>query len=303
MRELRRKYIRTHALMIFSVKGTKMDYIYKFLDSAIPFDFISYSFMKNALIAILISSPIFALLGTMIINKKMAFFSDAIGHSALCGIAVGVLFGFTNHSLSMILFAIAFSILLNFVKDRTTYGADTIISVFTSIALALGLTLLSLSGSFNKYNSYLVGDVLSISKNEILYLLVCLVLVIVLWIFAYNKINAESINRTLSKSKGINGVVFDYIFSAFIAVVIMLSIRWIGVLLINSLVILPAASGRNVSSNTRQYHFWTIIFSVVMSVTGLIVSYYIHVPTGPMIVIMLGCTFFVTFIIHAARKK
>ena len=65
-------------------------------------DFLEYAFMRNALLAILISSPIFALLGTLVVNKKMAFFSDAIGHSALCGIAVGVVFGFTSRSVSMV---------------------------------------------------------------------------------------------------------------------------------------------------------------------------------------------------------
>lgn len=280
-----------------------MNYIYELLNTLIPFSFISYSFMKNALLAIIISAPIFALLGTMIVNKKMAFFSDAMGHSALCGIAVGVLFGFTNHSLSMMIFAILFSVLLNFVKDRTSYGADTIISVFTSIALALGLTLLSFGGSFNKYNSYLVGDILSITSHEITYLFICLILVILLWIFTYNKINAESINSSLSKSKGINGKLYDYIFSAFISVVIMLSIRWIGVLLINSLVILPAAAARNISTNTRQYHIWTVLFSMIMGISGLITSYYIHVPTGPMIVLLLGGTFFITFITHSFTKS
>lgn len=280
-----------------------MNTIYHILDTIIPFDFISYQFMKNSLLAIVLSSPIFALLGTMVVNKKMAFFSDAMGHSALCGIAVGVLFGFTNHTLSMILFAILFSILLNFVKDRITYGTDTIISVFTSIALALGLTLLSMNGSFNKYSSYLVGDILSINQEQIVCLFVCLILVIVLWGFTYNKLSAESMNRTLSKSKGINGTVYDYLFSAFIAVVIMLSIQWIGVLLINSLVILPAASSRNISFNTRQYHFWAVLFSIVMGVAGLIISYYARIPTGPMIVLLQGITFFVTFLIHTIIKK
>ena len=119
--------------------------------------FLEYAFMRNALLAILVSSPIFALLGTMVVNKKMAFFSDAIGHSALCGIAAGVLFGFTSRSLSMIIFAILFSVLLNFVKDRTTYGADTIISVFASVAMSLGLLLLSRGGTCSKYSSSLLG--------------------------------------------------------------------------------------------------------------------------------------------------
>ncbi len=264
--------------------------------------FLQFEFMRNALLAILISAPVFALIGTMVVNKKMAFFSDAIGHSALCGIAVGVVFGFTNRSLSMVIFAVLFSLLLNLVKDRTTYGADTIISVFASVAMSLGLVLLSKGGNFNKYSSYLIGDILSITRTEILSLAVCLVLVIVFWIFSYNALSSDNLNRSLARSKGINGKLYDYIFSAFIAVVIMFSIRWIGILLINSLIILPAASSRNIAHNTRTYHIWSVVFSLICGISGLLVSYYQSIPSGPMIVLLLGGVFFVTFIIHSFGK-
>ena len=266
-------------------------------------DFLEYAFMRNALLAILISSPIFALLGTLVVNKKMAFFSDAIGHSALCGIAVGVVFGFTSRSVSMVIFAILFSVLLNFVKDRTTYGADTIISVFASVAMSLGLVLLSRGGTFNKYSSYLVGDILSITQTEIISLAVCLVLVIVFWLFSYNALSSDNLNRDLARSKGINGKLYDYIFSAFIAVVIMFSIRWIGILLINSLIILPAAASRNISRNTRAYHLWSVIFSVAAGIAGILVSYYTGAPSGPMIVLLLGGTFFISFTVHSFGKE
>lgn len=139
-----------------------MDVIYTVLEFLLPFEFIDYTFMKNALLAILLITPIFAILGTMIVNNKMAFFSDALGHSALTGIAVGMLLGISNINISMILFAVIFALLLNFIKNKTTYGADTIISVFSSIAIALGLAILAQTGNFNKYSSYLVGDILSI---------------------------------------------------------------------------------------------------------------------------------------------
>ena len=148
-----------------------MDVIYTELEFLLPFEFIDYTFMKNALLAILLITPIFAILGTMIVNNKMAFFSDALGHSALTGIAIGMLLGISNINISMILFAVIFALLLNFIKNKTTYGADTIISVFSSIAIALGLAILAQTGNFNKYSSYLVGDILSITPAEILYLL------------------------------------------------------------------------------------------------------------------------------------
>lgn len=279
-----------------------MQTVYNFLDTILPFEFMSYAFMKNAFLAILLSSPIFALVGTMIVNKKMAFFSDALGHSALTGIAVGVIFGITNRSLAMCLFAIVFAVLLNIVKDKTTYGADTIIGVFASVALSLGLAILSKSkGGFNTYQSYLVGDLLSISWEEVIYLFVALIAVLIFWFVTFNQLNAASISISLARSKGIKSKVSDYIFSAFIAVIVMLSIRWIGILLINSLIILPAAISRNISRNMRSYHLFSVISSLVAGIVGLIASYYISVPTGPMIVIILGIAFAISFVVK--RRK
>jgi len=165
--------------------------------------------MKNAFIAILLVSPIFAMLGTMIVNNKMAFFSDALGHSALTGIALGTLLGISNMNISMIIFAIIFALLLNWVKNRTSYGADTIISVFSSISIALGLAILAQTGSFNKYSSYLVGDILNISTSEIIYLVIAFVLVLIFWTKLFNKLTAISINPMLAKSKGINVKLID----------------------------------------------------------------------------------------------
>ena len=240
--------------------------------------------MKNALLAILLITPIFAILGTMIVNNKMAFFSDALGHSALTGIAIGMLLGISNINISMILFAVIFALLLNFIKNKTTYGADTIISVFSSIAIALGLAILAQTGNFNKYSSYLVGDILSITPAEMLF-----------WYFMFNKLNVISINKTLAKSRGINTKLIDNIFVILIAVIVMISIRWIGILLINSLLILPAAASRNIAKNMRSYHLLSVIFSMFSGIVGLILSYYWNIPTGPMIVIISGIIYFVTF--------
>ncbi len=272
-----------------------MDVIYTVLEFLLPFEFIDYTFMKNALLAILLITPIFAILGTMIVNNKMAFFSDALGHSALTGIAIGMLLGISNINISMILFAVIFALLLNFIKNKTTYGADTIISVFSSIAIALGLAILAQTGNFNKYSSYLVGDILSITPAEILYLFITFIAIMLFWYFMFNKLNVISINKTLAKSRGINTKLIDNIFVILIAVIVMISIRWIGILLINSLLILPAAASRNVAKNMRSYHLLSVIFSMFSGIVGLILSYYWNIPTGPMIVIISGIIYFLTF--------
>lgn len=238
----------------------------------------------------------------MIVNNKMAFFSDALGHSALTGIAIGMMFGIANTNISMIIFAIVFSIILNFVKHKTTYGADTIISVFSSIAIALGLAILSAQGNFSKYSSYLVGDVLGITVEELVYLAIAFVLVIGLWLILFNKLHTVSINSSLAKSKGINVALVDNIFVIMISIMVMLSIRWIGILLINSLLILPAAASRNVARNIREYHGIAVLISLISGLLGLVLSYYANIGAGPAIVIISGIFYFITFALKEKIK-
>ena len=202
----------------------------------------------------------------------------------------------------MIIFAIAFALLLNYVKNKTTYSADTIISVFSSIAIALGLAILAQTGNFNSYSSYLVGDILSITDTEIIYVFLVAVVVLIFWYFTFNKLHLISINTTLAKSKGVKTKKIDNIFVVLIAIVVMISIRWIGILLINSLLILPAASSKNIAKNMRWYHLYAVIFSLFSGIAGLILSYYFNIPTGPMIVIISGIIYFATLGIKGKVK-
>ena len=258
-------------------------------------EWLEYGFMKNALLAVLIITPLFGILGTMIVNKKMAFFSDSLGHSALTGIAIGAVLGMKDTTLSMILFAIVFALLLNKIAEKSTASTDTLISVFSSASMALGLAILSKGGNFSKYSALLVGDILSITRREILYLVAIFAVTLVFWVLAFNKLCAESVNVTLAKSKGIPVKVIENLFSILIALIVMLSIKWIGILLINALLILPAASSRNISQNMREYHFFSVVFSIFSGVLGLLVSYYTNVATGPMIVLIASVIYFSTY--------
>ena len=250
-----------------------------------------YDFMVSAFIAVLIITPLFGILGTMIVNNKMAFFSDALGHSALTGIAVGVVFGIPDTNLSMVIFGIAFALLLNWIKSKSTASTDTIISVFSSCCIAIGLAILSRGGNFSKYSSLLVGDILSITRREIVYLFLIFLATIVFWIVCYNRLQAISLHRTLAKSKHIRIRLIENLFSVFIALMVMLSIKWVSILIINALLILPAASSRNISENLREYHFFSILFSMFSGIVGLFISYYTNVATGPMIVIIASVIF------------
>ena len=163
-----------------------MSGIYALMDTLLPFEWLHYTFMKNALIAILLLTPLFGMLGTMAVDNKMAFFSDALGHSALTGIAIGVVLGWQSQMSAMLLFGILWAVLITFVKHHSKMSADTIISVFSSTSIALGLVVLSRGGAFAKYSSVLVGDVLSVAQSDLLALLLALAGTVVCWIFLFN---------------------------------------------------------------------------------------------------------------------
>lgn len=268
--------------------------LYTLLETILPVRWMSYDFMKNAFLALLIITPLFALLGTIIVNNKLAFFSDALGHSAFTGIGIGILLGISNTNFVMVVFAILFALALNKIKRKRTISTDTIISVFSSLGTALGLVILSKGGNFSKYSSLLVGDILSITTKEIVFLLGIFVITLLFWAIAFNQLHAISVNESLAKSKGIKVEWIDNIFVVIIALIIMLSIRWVGILIINALLILPAASSRNISDNMREYHAFSIIISMFSGILGLILSYYNSTATGPTIVLVASVIFFLT---------
>lgn len=279
-----------------------MTIVYDILETILPFSWVSYDFMKNAFIAILLITPLLGIVGTMIVQKKMAFFSDALGHSALTGIAIGVILGVGNTNISMIIFAVIFALLLNKIKSKQGIASDTIISVFASCSIAIGLIVLSYQGNFNNYSSLLIGDILSITTDEIKALLVVFVVTIVLWCVLYNKILFVSMNSALARSKGIKVDLIENIFVIIIAVIVMLAIKWIGILLINALMILPVATAKNISSNVREYHLFSVIFSLFSGISGLLVSYYMDVACGPVIVVYASVLFFLSYVVKYLQK-
>lgn len=271
-----------------------MDFLYSILDLILPFDFMRHAFMKNAFIAILLVTPLFGLLSTMVVSNRMAFFSDSLGHGAFTGLAIGILLGSNSPLISLIIFSIAFAFLITFVKNKSLAGADTIIGVFSSTAIALGLMILSRGGSFNKFSSYLIGDLLSITPEDLISLAIVTVLVILSWAWIFNPLLVMSINPSFARSRGINSLLIESIFAAMLAVIVAISIQWVGILIINAMLVLPAASARNVTNDVKHYHLISVMLALISGILGLIVSYYLNMATGATIVVILAIGFFMT---------
>ena len=258
-------------------------------------------FMKHALLAVLVISPLFGILSTMVVHSRMSFFSDALGHSAFTGMAIGALCGFNEPTWAAVLFALVFALLFNLVRRKSALASDTVIGVFSSTAVALGIFLSTLGGrSFTKFNSLLIGDILSVEPSKIGLLALILLVVVLLWVLSFNQLMLSAVHPALADSRGVKVFWQETLFSMAIAVVVTLSMTWVGLLVINSLLVLPGAAARNVARNMWQYHLFSLLGAVVAGVAGLMTSYYIGASAGAAITLYLAGWFLVTFLF---RKK
>lgn len=278
-----------------------MNFWYSLLDW-LPLPWLTLDFMKNALLAVLIMGPLFGLLSTMVVTGRMSFFSDALGHSGFTGIAIGVLCGAASPTWFAVALAVAFALLFSYVKSRTNQAAETVISVFSSTAVALGIFIATMNGSsFTKFNKYLIGDILSVTPGEIGLLAAVLLAVIVLWIFASNRLVLTAVHPQLASSRGIPVRGYETLFTVSIAVVVTLAMSWVGLMVINSLLVLPAAAARNVARNLREYHLFSVVLALIAGVAGLVTSYYLGSSTGAVISLYLAVFFAVTFLFRKRR--
>ena len=275
------------------------------LVSLLPFEWAAPDtmfFMKNALLGVLVITPLFGLLSTMVVESRMAFFSDALGHSAFTGMAIGALCGLSQPTWAAVIFSVVIALLFTLVRQRTSMASDTAISVFSSAAVALGIFLSTLGGqSFTKFNALLIGDILSVAPGEVGLMAVILALLVILWVTSFNQMMLSSVHQALADSRGIRVVWKNFLFTAAIAVVVTVTMRWVGLLVINALLVLPGAAARNIARNMPRYHLVSILGGLVCGIGGLMFSYYAGASTGASITILLAVWFFLTLLLRGKQ--
>lgn len=269
-----------------------MELIYSVLDALLPLAWMEYTFMKNALLAILLMTPLFGLLSTMVVSSRMAFFSDSLGHGAFTGIAIGALVGIFAPLTSLVLFSIAFALLITYIKHRTAASADTVIGVFSSTAIAVGLMIMSHGGGFSKFSPLLIGDILSITPADLAGLLAVDAVVFVGWILLFNRLLLLSVNASLARSRGVSIFAVEALFAALLAVVVAVSIQWVGILIINALLVLPGAAARNLAGSVKAYHLLSVLIALGAGLVGLFAAYYFGIAAGAAIVAAAALMFF-----------
>ncbi|WP_314826395.1 metal ABC transporter permease [Selenomonas noxia] len=280
-----------------------MELIYSVLDTLLPFSWMEYAFMKNALLAILLMTPLFGLLSTMVVSSRMAFFSDSLGHGAFTGIAIGAIAGIFSPITSLVLFSVVFALLITYIKHRTAASADTVIGVFSSTAIAVGLMIMSRGGGFSKFSPLLIGDVLSITPSDLAGLAAVDAVVLIGWILLFNRLLLLSVNSSLARSRGIFIFAVEAAFAVLLAVVVAVSIQWVGILIINALLVLPGAAARNLARSVKEYHAISTVLALFSGLIGLFAAYYLGIAAGAAIVAAASLFFFLSLAFRARFQR
>lgn len=252
----------------------------------LAFSWMKYDFMRHAFLAILMICPALSLLGTMVVTNRMAFFSDALGHATLTGVALGVLAGLKDPLLGMLAFSLLLAVAIIWSGEKGGSSEDTVIGVFCSAAVALGVVILSKGGGFYRYSRYLVGDILAITPQQLASLAALMLMVLLVWLLFFNPLFLTWFNGSVAATRGIRTFWVKTWFAALLALTITFSIQWLGILVINALLVLPSAAARNVASTMSSFHLLAVAIGLVGGIIGLISSYYMDTATGATVVVI-----------------
>jgi len=265
-----------------------------------------YSFVINALLCALLIGPLLGGVGTMVVAKRMAFFSQSIGNAAMTGVAIGVMLGesYTEPYISMFGFCILFALLLNYTKGRTQLSSDTLIGVFLSVSLAVGASLLLfVSAKVNTHilEAVLFGSVLTVSNTDMNVLLVVTCVVLAFGIPLFNNMLLASLNPSLARARKVRVELMEYIFVLMITLLTVACLKIVGAVLVEALLLIPAAAARNVITSLRGFVILSMIISTVSCIAGVLIpmQFDLPLPSGGAIIMVAASFFILTTIIRA----
>ncbi len=260
-------------------------------------EFLTYPFIQRALVASIIVGILCPFVGNFVVLRRMSFFSDAIAHAAFAGIAAGILLDI-DLSIASLVVAILIAFVIGFLSERTSLSHDTVIGIAFSGAIASGMLIIGMMKGYRAdIFTFLFGDILAITGSDlVLIFCVGLLTVITLLIF-FKPLLQITFNRDLAHVEGINVRFFEYLLFFIIALVVTVSLKIIGIILVTSLLIVPSAAARNVAPSMKSLFLLSCIFGVLSGVIGLMCSVYLNTASGPTIVMSSIILFTLTMFI------
>jgi zinc transport system permease protein len=276
---------------------------------AIHYTFV-YAFVVNGLLCAFVIGPLLGGIGTMVVAKRMAFFSQAVGNAALTGVAIGVIIGesYTAPYMSMFSFCLLFALFLNFSKNRTKMSADTLIGVFLSISLAIGATvLLWVSAKVNTHilDTVMFGSILTVNDTDMNVLLATTLLTAITALPLYNRMLLASLNPSLAHVRGIRVHLLEYVFVLLVTILTVACVKIVGAVLVEALLLIPAAAARNLTRSLRGFVLTSIAFSTVSCIVGIYapMRFDLPLPSGGAIILTAAILFIVTMAVRMALPR
>lgn len=292
-----------------------------------PDSFFNLEFNVKSLLAILLAGLICGAVGSLVVGNRMAFFSDALAHCAFAGVALGFLTAllaqvgkdqfWTWVTPIMVAFGILVGLGIAFVRDRTGLASDTVIGVFFAGAIGFAAVLKEVIRNRRLFTmeDFLFGNPLVATSLDLIVLFALAVVTLVVLAWMYNQLVFASFNASLARSRRIPVRLCSYLFIVLLAVIVNLCLKTVGVLLINALLIVPAATAANLSRNMRQLFWGTIILCGVVTVLGQWLSWSVRLPdpnnprnpiqfsvSGTMVVLSV-ILFYLSMVLASSRRS
>jgi zinc transport system permease protein len=277
--------------------------VYDLIAAALPFECMEARFMQQALLGLVLLAPMAAAMGVQVVNFRMAFFSDAISHSAFAGVALGLVLS-VSAQWTMPAFGLMVGLGIMAVQRRSTLSSDTIIGVFFSAVIAFGLAVVSRDRNVARdLQRFLYGDILTIGDGDILALIALFVILMAFQAWGYNRMLYVGLNPVLAKAHRVQVAVYQYLFAGLLSLVVIFSVWAVGVLLVTAMLIVPAAAARNFARSAGGMFWWAVAVSFSSSVAGLLVSAqdWARTATGATI-ILCSCLWFLASAAVSYRK-
>ena len=283
---------------------TDLSALYSIVPLILPFKCMEAMFMQQALIGLLLLAPMAAVMGIQVVNFRMAFFSDAISHSAFAGVAIGLIASI-NPSITMVAFAVFVGLAITAMQRKSSLSMDTVVGVFFSAVVAFGIAIVSRDRSIARdMQLFLYGDILTISTGDIFELAALALVIIIFMGLGYNRLLYIGLNHALARAHRIKVALYQYMYAALLSVVVIFSVRAVGVLLVTALLIVPAAAARNLSRTAGAMFWWAILISVTSAATGLVISAqeWAYTATGATIILVAFAWFIISSLVSYSRS-
>ncbi|MAE72178.1 MAG: zinc ABC transporter permease [Gemmatimonadetes bacterium] len=267
-----------------------------------------YAFFVRGLIAVLLVAPLLGGMSHLVVSRRLAFFSAALGHAALTGLTIGLVLGEPINSAygGIFGFCLLTAVAMVFVRRRSKLPPDTLIGVFLALSLGLGICLLvAVTKRFNihQIEAVMFGSLLTVTDRDLVLLAGVGLAVGLVLCRRYNELLLDSVSPTLSRFESGRSAFNEYLFVVLLTCAIVVSLKVIGALLVEALVVVPAAAARNLSRSMRAYLLWSVGLALLACVGGLFISNHLLVPTGGAIVLSVGALFFVTLAMAGVRRR